>query len=221
MASQITQRLFFLRSELLYKKGIDKGEIKPFSEAIYNQMNNAYLGGVPISLLLKIALATNVVGECYAESLYMFLCFPDSFLVRGDLKSISYANNGSSGGHGWVEMNNRVYDPTLGYEFTRELYYKIHGANNIRRYTKDDYIAQSPQNATLYQQMTTTTKRDIETTPIKQLELHILVAGINSSLENISDDNLKREWADYLESVGFNPMDNPAIKVLRQTSRRK
>ena len=109
-------KIIFLRSELLYKKGIDKGEIKPFSEAIYNQMNNVYLGGVPISLLLKIALATNVVGECYAESLYMFLCFPDSFLVRGDLKSISYANNGSSGGHGWVEMNNRVYDPTLGYE---------------------------------------------------------------------------------------------------------
>ena len=60
--------------------------------------------------------------------------------------------------------------------------------------------------------MTTTTKRDIETTPIKQLELHILVAGINSSLKNISDDNLKREWADYLESVGFNLMDNPLSK---------
>ena len=47
MASQITQKLFWLRSKLLLRQGINKGEIKPFSDEIYNKMKDTYLEEFP------------------------------------------------------------------------------------------------------------------------------------------------------------------------------
>lgn len=220
MLAQIKSELFYQRSKLLISRGINNGDVKPFSEEIYSQMNDTYFGGIPISLLLKTCLATNVEGKCYDESLCMFFCFPNSVLVRGNLKSISYAYNGSDGGHGWIEMNDKVYDPTIGYEFPKELYYKIYGASSIKRYSKEDYVTESPENDKLYQRITTTAKEDINSSSIRQLELHLLVSSINSSLKTLTDDKLKEEWSNYLESIGYHPMDNPTTKILQLLHRK-
>ena len=71
----------------------------------------------------------------------MFFCFDDAILVRGDDKDLDLKYGKDDAGHGWIEMDNYVYDPLLMMRFDKDLYYEIYRPTNVSKYTKDEYCS--------------------------------------------------------------------------------
>lgn len=59
-------------------------------------------------------------------SLYMFFCLDNAILVRGDIKSLELQSGPYDAFHGWIELDNYVYDPTALMRFDKDLYYQIY-----------------------------------------------------------------------------------------------
>ena len=59
--------------------------VLPFDEEFYQKMNHTYIGCLPVSIHMKYGL-----NNCYDKSLYMFFCFKNAVLVRGDNKDLEY-----------------------------------------------------------------------------------------------------------------------------------
>ena len=49
----------------------------------------------------------------------MFLAQPSSILVRGNIKTLEYKYGKEKSRHGWIEMDDYVYDPTSLYKYKK------------------------------------------------------------------------------------------------------
>lgn len=75
----------------------------------------------------------------------MFLAQPSSILVRGNIKTLEYKYGKEKSRHGWIEMDDYVYDPTSLYKYKKDLYYKIYEPTNITKITTEDYIKEKKE----------------------------------------------------------------------------
>ena len=86
MFDNIKKSLYFSKMQLLLNKGVADKKIIPFDDEFYEKLNHTYISGLPVSIHIKYLKPIVGPGKCYDRSLYMFFCFDDAILVRGDNK---------------------------------------------------------------------------------------------------------------------------------------
>lgn len=99
MFDNIKKGLYFSKMQLLLKKGVEDGNILPFDEEFYEKMSNTYISCLPVSIHMKYLKPIVGPGKCYDRSLYMFFCFKDAVLVRGDNKDLELRYGKENAGH--------------------------------------------------------------------------------------------------------------------------
>ena len=75
----------------------------------------------------------------------MFLAQPSSILVRGNIKTLEYKYGNEKSRHGWIEIDDYVYDQTSLYKYKKDLYYKIYEPTDITKITTEDYIKENKE----------------------------------------------------------------------------
>lgn len=200
MLDSLKKKLYFSKLKLLYSKGIAEGKIVPFDEDFYRSMSNTYFASIPVSMHIKYLRPKTGPGKCYDRSLYMFFCFDDALLVRGDKLNLELMYGKGNAGHGWIEIGDFVYDPTLLMRFDRELYYQMFNPTNVSKSTKDDYVS---VNEDFYNDIRSTTISDFQPGGSKRLELCTTIPLVQGIADISSDDSLKKELAEYLSLIKY------------------
>lgn len=200
MLDSLRKKLYFSKLKLLYSKGIAEGKIVPFDEDFYRRMSNTYFASIPVSMHIKYLIPKTGPGKCYDRSLYMFFCFDDALLVRGDKLNLELMYGKGNAGHGWIEIGDYVYDPTMLMRFDRELYYQMFNPTNVSKATKDDYVS---VNEDYYNDIRNTTISDFQPGGSKRLELCTIIPLVQGIADISSDDSFKKELADYLSLIKY------------------
>lgn len=200
MFDTLKKKTYFYKSNLMYKKGILEGKIVPFDDEFYQRMNNTFFNSVPISMHIKYLRPILPPGKCFDRSLLMFFCFDDALLVRADNKDMELMYGDSHAGHGWIEMNGYVYDPSLLMRFDKELYYKIHCPSNVHRITKEDYIK---INGDYYNEVRSTKIQDFQIGGNKRDELCVNVLPIIELAKCSNNQDFQNEVEEYLKLIQY------------------
>ena len=200
MFDNIKKKLYFLKINLLFYKGMEEEKIVPFDEEFYKSMSNKYIGCIPISIRIKYLKPILPPGQCIDRSLYMFFCFDDALLVRADVKDLELAYGKEDALHGWIEIGNYVYDPSLTLRFDKDLYYKIYFPTNIRKETKEDYKKVS---SSFYDEVMSTTIEDFQPGGRKRTDLCLTIPSIKEIAELSNNDDFKKEVNEYLELIQY------------------
>lgn len=137
----IKKILYKLKVEQLTNKGFVDGTIVPFDEELYAKLSKHFVSGLPISMHIRFLRPALPPYKCYDRSVYMFYCLDDVVLVRGDIKPLEVTFGKESAGHGWVEDDKYVYDPSTLLRYEKDLYYKINEVSNVKKYTVEDDLA--------------------------------------------------------------------------------
>lgn len=200
MLDSLKKKLYFSKLKLLYSKGIAEGKIVPFDEDFYRSMSNTYFASIPVSMHIKYLRPKTGPGKCYDRSLYMFFCFDDALLVRGDKLNLELMYGKENAGHGWIEIGDYVYDPTMLMRFDRDFYYKMFSPTNVSKATKDDYVS---VNEDFYNDIRSTTISDFQPGGSKRLELCTTIPLIQGIADMSSDENFKKELDEYLSLIKY------------------
>lgn len=200
MLDKLKRDLYFYKMNILYNKGLSEGKIIPFDEEFYQSMSNTFFSCIPISMHIRYLKPTAPPGKCYDRSLFMFFCFDDALLVRADQKDLELRFGKNHAGHGWIEIGDYVYDPSLMMKFDRDLYYKIYMPTNIYKITKDDYIK---INGSYYDEIKNTKIEDFQIGGSKRIDLCSMIPTVRGIAEYSSDDNFKRELDEYLTLIQY------------------
>ena len=134
--NNLKKKLYFTRLNILFNKGLRQGKITKFDEEIYEKMSNTIIACLPVSLYIKYSKYLFAQGTCYDRSLYMFLALEEALLVRGDNKDLEYNYGKNNAGHGWIEIGNYVYDPSLMLKFDKDTYYSLYNCSNVKKIDK-------------------------------------------------------------------------------------
>ena len=203
MINPIKKKLYFSKVDKLMIKGLKEGTIVPFEDNIYNDMKNTYIHGLPVSIRIKYLKPNLPPGKCYDRSTYIFLCLDDALLVRGDNKDLELRFGKDNAGHGWVETEDYVYDPTLNMRFNKEVYYEMYEPTDVRRYTKDDYCKASDTNRKLYEDAKKVTPEDLKPYGRKRLELLEIIPLVQSIANMSENQKFISELDEYLKLIDY------------------
>lgn len=196
--------LFFVKMAMLHKKGLREGTIAPFDEDFYKQMSQTYIEGLPVSMRIKyMNPAPDELGECYERSKYMFYCFDDALLVRGDLKILELKyDSKESAGHGWLEIGDQVYDPNLLRRFNKDLYYEMYGVSNVIKYSKEQYFKNEAEKK-LYDEVRNTTLEDFRPGGKKHYYFKKIIPMVLGYARYANKTDFMKELDAYLSSIKF------------------
>ena len=200
MFDNLKKELYFSKMKLLSVKGIKEGKIIPFDEEFYEKMSHTYFNCIPISMHIKYLRPLIPPGKCYDRSLFMFFCFDDALLVRGDSKDLELKYGKRKAGHGWIEIGNYVYDPTLMMRFERDLYYKMYSPTNVHKITKEDY---QKVNGSYYDDVRNTSISDFQPGGSKRTELCVSIPLLRGIAEYSNDKRFKKELDEYLLLIQY------------------
>lgn len=200
MFNKLKSNLYFSKAQLLFNQGLAQGKIVPFDEEFYKKMSTTFFNCIPISMHIKYLKPTGSLGKCYDRSLFMFFCFEDALLVRADNKDLELRFGKEHAGHGWIEIGNHVYDPSLMMRFDRDLYYKIYSPTKVHKATKEDYIK---LNGGYYDEVRKTKVEDFQIGGSKRADLCVSIPLVRGIAEHSSDENFKRELNEYLKLIQY------------------
>lgn len=204
MLDILKNELYFRKMHLLYKKGIEDGSIVPFDEDFYKKMSHTYISCLPVSIHIKYLKPIMGPGKCYDRSLYMFFCFKNAVLVRGDTKDLELKYGKESAGHGWIEIGDYCYDPSLLCKFKRDVYYRMYKPYNISKTTLEEYINYNKGCCKqFYENIVNTKLEDFLPNGSKRLDLCMTIPLVQGIAENGKDENFKTELKDYLELIQY------------------
>lgn len=209
LCDSVKGKLKYLRCELfslptfIYEyKGAKDGSIAPFDPKFYEQMSHTYIDGLPVSITMKYLRPILGPGKCYDRSLYMFLCFDDALLVRGDLKFLELKYAKEDAGHGWIEKDGYAYDPSTLYRYPVDLYYKIFGVSNVHKYSRAEYVADS-DNKKFYDRVRNTTLQDYQPNGKYRLDLLTSIPAVKGIADLSGNAEFQQELDKYLEAVQY------------------
>ena len=200
MFDNLKKVLYFSKMQLLFNKGLAEGKIVPFDDEFYEKMSHTYFNCIPIYMHIKYLKPLFGPGKCYDRSLFMFFCFDDALLVRADNKDLELRFGKENAGHGWIEIGNYVYDPSLMMRFEKDLYYKIYSPTNISKATKEDY---KKVNGSYYDDVRNTSIEDFKLGGKKRTDLCVSIPLVRGIAEHSSDENFKKELDAYLTSIQY------------------
>lgn len=204
MFDNIKKVLYFNKIQLLLKKGIEDGTIVPFDEKFYEKMSHTYISGLPVSIHMKyLNPQGNGLGKCSDRSLYMFFCFPNAILVRGDNKDLELRYGKEHADHGWIEMDGYCYEPTLLHRFKKETYYEIFKPYNVSKATADEYKNCCDSNKQFYEDIVNTKLSDFQPNGRKRTDLFITIPLVQRIAEMGTDEDLKKELNEYLKLIQY------------------
>ena len=140
------------------------------------------------------------IGTCYDRSLYMFLALDDAILCRGNNKDLEYNYGNGHGGHGWVEVGDYVYDPSIMLKFDKETYYKLYGTTGITRIDKESYLKEHQD---FVDMVVSTDFNEFRPGGKRRLELGVLVIQVLALAQMIDDEEYKKDLQAYLELIEY------------------
>ena len=222
MFDNIKKGLYFSRMQLLMKRGLEDGSIVPFDEKFYEKMSHTYIYSLPVSIHMKYLKPTEAPGKCYDRSLFMFFCFPNAVLVRGNIKNLELRYGKENAGHGWMEMDGYCYDPTLLLRFKKETYYEIYKPYNISKTTTEEYKSCSDFNEQFYEDSVSTKLSDFQPNGRKRVDLCVTIPLVQGIAEMGTDENFKKELREYLKAIQYDEkqvseeMDQAFQKYLKE-----
>ena len=124
MRTKLYRIIYCKYIEKMFKKGIRLGKVQPFDDAYYNELSHTIYCTIPVDFDIKHLLPKSGPKKCYDRSFKMFLAMENSVLVRGSLEY--FRMKGDDGvNHGWVEREDKVYDPTWTIKVDKDFYYKL------------------------------------------------------------------------------------------------
>ena len=196
----IKKKLYFTRLNILFNKGLKEGKITRFDEEIFDKMSNTIIACLPVSLYIKYSNHLFAQGTCYDRSLYMFLALDDAILCRGNNKDLEYNYGKGHGGHGWIEVGDYVYDPSIMLKFDKETYYKLYGTTDITRIDKKTYLKEHKE---FVESVISTDYDDFRPGGKRRLELGVLVLQIRAIASMVDDPEFKKDLAEYLDFIEY------------------
>ena len=202
MFDNIKKSLYFSKMQLLLNKGVADKKIIPFDDELYDKLNHTYISGLPVSIHIKYLKPLVRPGKCYDRSLYMFFCFDDAILVRGDNKDLELRYGKDDAGHGWIEMDNYVYDPSLMMRFDKDLYYEIYKPTKVSKCTKEEYCSTSEYQK-LYNDIKNTTIDDFKPYGKKRIELSMSMPLIMGIAQNTGNQEFIDELNDFITLIQY------------------
>ena len=199
----LKNKIILERMELLIKHGINEGTIVPFDKELYDVLNKTLIFDIPVDIYIKYLKPTLPPGKCYDRSLYMFLSFEDAVLVRGDVKNLIIKYGEEEAGHGWMERDGYVYDPTFMLIFKQEDYYRIFQPTNIQKSNMEEYRSNKACNE-FYNKIRQTTRESLRINGPERYELIVTIPLV----QNIANMTGKKEFIDelnkYLDEINYN-----------------
>lgn len=200
MFDKLRKKLYFDKLNVLFDMGLRDGKIVPLDDGIIEKMEGTVIACLPISIWIKHAKALFAQGTCYDRSLYMFLALDDAILVRGDNKDLEYNYGPGHEGHGWIELGDYVYEPSLGYRFDKDYYYKLYKCTNLRKCDRTTY---DKQHADFISKYVSTDYSDFKPGGKRRLELGILIFQIVEGAKLSGNQELLDDLQKYLDAVKY------------------
>lgn len=118
-----------------YKKFKDSNKLHFFDDKFYSQLEGKYFDGLPVYYYLKYMN----VGQCYDCSIILGMALGNkAYICRGDVESM-YGFWDEKTGHGWVELDNKVFDTSGAFYCDKETYYKLMKPKNVSKSLPQDY----------------------------------------------------------------------------------
>jgi len=213
--TKIKKKLFFARVHLLFNKALREGKITGFDEDMFKKMNGTIIACLPVSFYIKYSNYLFAQGTCYDRSLYMFLALDDALLVRGDKKTLEYNYGKEDAGHGWVEIGDFVYDPSLMLKFDKDTYYSLYGCSNVKKTTKEVYLLQSKDFVDAH---VSHDFNEFRPNGKRRLELGALIIQIKALTQMLGDEQFSKDFNDYLSLIQYDPkqINQERQKVIQQ-----
>lgn len=196
----IKKKLYFTKINFLFNKALQNGKISGFDEEIFEKMSDTIIACLPVSLYIKYSNYLFAQGTCYDRSLYMFLALDDALLVRGDNKDLEYNYGKENGGHGWIEVGNFVYDPSLMLKFDKDIYYMLYGCSNVSKIDKETYLQQHKEFVDVH---VTHDFDEFRPNGKRRLELGFLIIQIKALSQVLGDQEFTKELNDYLTLIDY------------------
>lgn len=200
MFDDIKKKLFFIKFNILSNKASQDGKVTEFDEEIFKKMSNTIIACLPVSLYIKYSNYLFPAGTCYDRSLYMFLALDDAILVRGNNKDLELIYGKGNAGHGWIEIGNYVYDPSLMLKFDKETYYKLYGCSDIFKIDKKTYLEQHKE---FVDSTVSYDFNEFRPNGIRRLELGVLIIQIKALCELLGDEKFTNDINDYLSLIEY------------------
>ena len=207
MFDKIKKDRYFNRLNQLMMSGLEDERIVPFDDDLYDEMSATYVAGLPVSIHIRYLKPVIPPGKCYDRSLYMFFCFDDAVLVRGDNKDLELIHGKENAGHGWIERGNYVYDPSLMMRFDKDLYYYMYKPTNIVKADKEKYCSFNASCRKLYEDVTSTTLDDFRTSGAKRFQLITTIPVLKCIAEKSEDEGFISELEDFLTAVNYDEVE--------------
>ena len=212
---QFKKKLYLKRLEMLFNKAVNEGKITEFDQEIYDKMDGVVVACLPVSLYIKYSKYLFPEGTCYDRSLYMFLALDDALLVRGNNKDLEVRFGKGHGGHGWIEIGNYVYDPSLMLKFDKATYYKLYGCSDVRKTDKATYVREHKE---FVDQNVITDFNELKPGGKRRLELGVLIMQVKALSTFVGDDNFNCELNEYLSFIEY---DEKQIQEEREKALKK
>ena len=209
MFKTIKKNLFFTRFNALFEKGVKDGKITLFDDEIFDKMSSTFISCLPVSMYIKHSKYLFDTGTCYERSLYMFLALDDALLVRGNDKYLEYRFGEGHGGHGWVEVDDYVYDPSLMLRFEKDFYYKLYGIDDVSKYDKSAYLE---LNHEVVDFSVSHDLNEFRPDGARRLELGVLIGQLKVLSSLVGDDCFAEDLNAYLALIDY---DENQIKEQR------
>ena len=218
MFDKLRKKLFFAKFKILAAKSGYQGKIMEFDDEIYEKMSNTIIACFPVSFYIKYSTHMFPIGTCYDRSLYMFLALDDAILCRGNNKDLEYNYGKGHGGHGWVEVGDYVYDPSIMLKFDKETYYRLYGTTDITRTDKETYLREHKD---FVDSVVSTDFDEYRPGGKRRLDLGILVIQVQAIARMIDDSEFKKDLADYLADIAYdeNQIQEERNKVIQELLR--
>ena len=215
MLEELRKKLFFAKFRVLSAKASQEGKIMEFDDEIYEKMKNTIIACFPVSFYIKHSKHMFPIGTCYDRSLYMFLALDDAILCRGNNKDLEYNYGKGHGGHGWIEIGDYVYDPSIMLKFDKETYYKLYGTTDLTRTDKDTYLREHKD---FVDNVVSTDFDEYRPGGKRRLDLGILVIQVQAIARMIDDQEFKKDLADYLVDIEYdeNQIQEERNKVIQE-----
>ena len=200
MFDEIKKKLFFLKFKVYGAKMEQEGKITSFDDEIYEKMKGTIIACFPVSFHIKHSNHMFSLGTCYDRSLYMFLALDDAILVRGNNKDLEYNYGKGHGGHGWVEIGDYVYDPSIMAKFEKDVYYKLYECSDVKKVDKETYLKEHKDFVDL---VSSRDYDDFRPGGKRRLELGLLVTQVQALAKYLNDDEFNRDLSEYLETIHY------------------
>jgi len=186
------QKKWFVKQQLLLYFGYMFGLVKPFDDELYERLSYVTFSCIPASIQIKYLRPTCPPGQCYERSWIITMAFDECYLVRGDLADYKAFFGEEQGGHGWVEHDGWVYDPTTLLKYNKNLYYMLHNPNprNIIKHTKEEVFKNPDYQKCISGQ-------------ISKSSLFTILLLIQGIAEKSNDESFINEVAKYLKDLGY------------------